>query len=88
VKLSKKQIAEKRIDYLYRAANMLGIEIHKFHDRQFRLSKAGYDTLDYYPKGNKVFFIEDKEWGEITNLDEFLKFQFLPHKKPYTRDKV
>lgn len=54
----------------------LGVSVVEININSFRLYKNGFPTIDVYPKSLKTFNLEDKMWGEIANLETFLRYQF------------
>lgn len=52
------------------------IILTEFAPNSFRLQKQMHSTIDIYPKRLRTFNHEDQEWGEITDLEKFLKYQF------------
>lgn len=54
----------------------LGVTLFEFNHNSFRLKKHGFVTLDVYPKSMKTFNHDDKMWGEMTNIENFVKYQF------------
>jgi len=40
-----------------------------------RLNKGG-KVIDYYAKGNKVFSHESQEWGEVKDIEAFLRYEY------------
>lgn len=53
-----------------------GVILFRFAPNSFRLKKSMHPTIDIYPKKLKTFNHEDQDWGEITDLEKFLKYQF------------
>ena len=54
----------------------LGVEFFEFNPNSFRLTKQGFVTVDVYPKSLKTFNHDDRMWGQITDIDGFVKYQF------------
>jgi len=73
---SKRQKTQKRIEARKKICGTLSVSINEFNTNSFRLKKQDYTTIDYYPKSNRVFFHDVKEWGEIVYVWDFIKYQF------------
>ena len=52
------------------------VNIIEFAPNSFRLQKSMHPTIDIYPKRLRVFNHADQDWGDITDLEKFLKYQF------------
>lgn len=77
---SKTRLQKSRINtpLMQSACINYGVKYTEFNSNSYRLEKDGFVTVDYYPTSNKCFFHDVKEWGEVTNVREFIKFQFNP----------
>lgn len=62
-----------RILILKDACARLNISIKEFAPKSFRLKKNG-KTIDVYPKGMRVFFHEDQQWENLSNIVNFFAF--------------
>lgn len=65
-----------RIAQMKNFCNKNGVILTEFAPNSFRLKKSQYPTIDIYPKKLKTFNHADQDWGEITNLEKFLHYQF------------
>lgn len=65
-----------RKKFLHIVAEEWNFNVDEFHPGQYRLTKDNCVTVDYYPKSNRVFFHDCKEWDTVENLSNFLYFQF------------
>lgn len=52
------------------------VMLTEFAPNSFRLQKSMHPTIDIYPKRLRVFNHADQDWGDITDLEKFLKYQF------------
>jgi hypothetical protein len=77
----KRKIADLRNERNTKCAEVckqLGITFEMFPNGQaIRLSRLG-KIIDYYAKGNKVFWHYRQEWGAVADIESFLKFEFKP----------
>jgi len=48
----------------------------EFNSASYRLTKDGFQTVDYYPSSNKCFFHDVKEWGEVADVRKFIDYEF------------
>ena len=65
-----------RTNLLLTECEKLKVTAKEFTDKSaFRLNKLG-KIIDYYPKGNKCFWHESKTWGEVSNITNFIKFEY------------
>jgi len=75
---SKKHKIIERKNELGSICGKYGVNCIEFYINSFRLKKYGFITIDYYPKTNKCFFHDIREWGLVENIEQFIKYQFLP----------
>lgn len=76
VSKTKRKATKGRADAMYEICKLLGVHVREMNPNSFRLKKEGFITIDYYPKSNKVFFHDAKEWGETTDIIKLIKYQF------------
>jgi len=75
-KNKQQQIKADRTNLLLTECEKLKVTAKEFTDKSaFRLNKLG-KIIDYYPKGNKCFWHESKTWGEVSNITNFIKFEY------------
>lgn len=65
-----------RTDILKKTCVLLNVRVFEFAPKCFRLQKPLHPTIDVYPKSLRTFNHEDQGWGDITDLEKFLKYQF------------
>ena len=73
--MSKADTKKRRI-IIHKICDELGINKNEFAPNSFRLTKSCYPTIDVYPKSLRTFCHADQAWGDITDLEKFLKYQF------------
>lgn len=65
-----------RVKILRKTCEELNVLVTEFAPNSFRLQKSLHPTIDVYPKRLRTFNHEDQDWGDITDLEKFLKYQF------------
>ena len=73
---SRRKNRERNIPQMQAACIKAGVTYTEFNTCSYRLTKPKYDTVDYFPTSNRIFFHDVQEWGEVTDVKNFIASQF------------
>lgn len=75
-KLRKKLNMAKNKQEVSSLCERIGVSIHVITEHHLRLSKANFQSLDYFPITNKVCVFRSNKYIRVKNINAYLKKYF------------